>query len=105
MTRIKLSLIAAPAIAIGLVCGIAAPARAVDAKTQRVISRGLEWLANNQSSRGGWSVGEGRYPTAMTALAGHGPAVRRLDHHARQVRRRTSARPSITWSAAAAPTA
>jgi len=39
-------------------------------KLQRVVSRGLDWLANTQSRLGHWSANEGRYPTAMTALAG-----------------------------------
>src|SRR5438270_13370387 len=52
---------------------VAAPLRAkgVDAKTQKVIARGLDWLANSQSSRGHWAAGESRYPTSMTALAGN----------------------------------
>jgi hypothetical protein len=41
-----------------------------DPKVQRVVGRGLEWLANSQSRLGHWSGSEGRYPTAMTALAG-----------------------------------
>ena len=47
----------------------ASPARAADAKVQKVVSRGLDWLANSQTSRGNWSANEGRYPTSMTALA------------------------------------
>ena len=39
-------------------------------KVERAISRGLDWLANTQSRVGHWSANEGRYPTAMTALAG-----------------------------------
>ena len=31
---------------------------------------GLDWLANSQSPKGNWVANEGRYPTAMTALAG-----------------------------------
>jgi hypothetical protein len=57
-----------------LICGtVAAPVRAkgVDAKTQKIITRGLDWLANSQSSRGHWAAGESRYPTSMTALAGN----------------------------------
>ena len=45
----------------------AAPA---DEKTERVVSKGLDWLARKQSRRGSWAANEGRYPTAMTALAG-----------------------------------
>ncbi len=50
----------------------AAPADAAhkDPKVQAVIKNGLEWIANSQSRLGHWSAAEGRYPTAMTALAG-----------------------------------
>ena len=41
-----------------------------DSKVKQVVSRGLDWLAAQQSKRGSWSAAEGRYPTAMTALAG-----------------------------------
>jgi squalene cyclase len=37
---------------------------------QAAIDRGLEWVANSQSRLGHWSGTGGRYPTAMTALAG-----------------------------------
>jgi squalene cyclase len=40
-----------------------------DPKVQRAISRGLDWVANSQSKRGHWTANEGRYPTAMTAMA------------------------------------
>ncbi|MGA2030846.1 MAG: prenyltransferase/squalene oxidase repeat-containing protein [Thermoguttaceae bacterium] len=47
------------------------PALARDSSTDRVISRGLEWLAGHQSQRiGSWGAQDGRYPTAMTALSG-----------------------------------
>jgi hypothetical protein len=47
-----------------------APAAARDlSNADRAISRGLDWLASHQAPRmGNWSA-EGRYPTAMTALA------------------------------------
>lgn len=45
-------------------------AAARDAKTQRVVDRALEWLANSQSRLGHWSGTDGRYGTAMTALSG-----------------------------------
>src|SRR5271166_3058254 len=57
-------------IAIGFIQVSAARAGSGDPKTQRVISRGLDWLANSQSSRGHWAAGESRYPTSMTALSG-----------------------------------
>jgi hypothetical protein len=34
------------------------------------VDRGLRWLASTQSRIGHWEAREGRYPTAMTALAG-----------------------------------
>ncbi len=42
----------------------------------RVVDRGLQWLASRQSGQGterglgNWTANHGRYPTAMTALAG-----------------------------------
>ena len=42
----------------------AAPPHAAD-----VVEAGLEWLAAKQNRRGNWSANEGRYPTAITALA------------------------------------
>ncbi len=41
-----------------------------DPKVQKLISRGLDWIASTQSRLGHWTANEGRYPTAMTALAG-----------------------------------
>jgi hypothetical protein len=41
-----------------------------DPRVERCISRGLDWIANAQSRLGHWSANDGRYPTAMTALAG-----------------------------------
>ena len=35
-----------------------------------VVNQGLEWLAAKQTRRGSWTANEGRYPTAITALAG-----------------------------------
>jgi hypothetical protein len=63
------------AAVVGLVCwwtaaGDLARAEQHNPNVDRVISRGLDWLANSQSRLGHWSANEGRYPTAMTALAG-----------------------------------
>lgn len=57
---------------LGLVCCITPVAWAAkkDADLERTVGRGLEWLANTQSRRGHWTANDGRYPTAMTALAG-----------------------------------
>ncbi len=41
-----------------------------DAKIDKLVGRGLDWIASTQSRLGHWSASEGRYPTAMTALAG-----------------------------------
>ena len=49
----------------------ALPARAAvdNPRTRKVISEGLDWLAYQQHKLGHWTA-QGRYPTAMTALAG-----------------------------------
>jgi hypothetical protein len=41
-----------------------------DADVDRVVARGLDWLASHQSRVGHWSASNDPYPTAMTALAG-----------------------------------
>jgi hypothetical protein len=41
-----------------------------DPKVDKLVSRGLDWIASTQSRLGHWSANDGRYPTAMTALAG-----------------------------------
>jgi hypothetical protein len=38
-------------------------------RTRKVVGQGLDWLAYNQHKLGHWTA-QGRYPTAMTALAG-----------------------------------
>jgi hypothetical protein len=53
-----------------LVASAAIGADGKDPKTQKLISRGLDWIASTQSRLGHWSANDGRYPTAMTALAG-----------------------------------
>ncbi|MGL4593487.1 MAG: hypothetical protein ACRCUY_02020, partial [Thermoguttaceae bacterium] len=40
-----------------------------DAEKEKAITRGLDWLAANQSRRGSWDA-SGMYPTAMTGMAG-----------------------------------
>lgn len=57
-------LVSAPRAAVAAGAGLREP------KVERAVSRGLDWLANTQSRIGHWSANEGRYPTAMTALAG-----------------------------------
>lgn len=56
--------------------GLASLAPAVHAQTaprkaevQQAITRGLDWLASRQSRLGRWSANNGRYPTAITAMA------------------------------------
>ena len=50
--------------------GATALAERPDPRLERTISRGLDWVANTQSRLGHWTANDGRYPTAMTALAG-----------------------------------
>ena len=72
MPMIQRSFVAQGCLIAAVLAG-AVPAQAAsanDPKIQRVVSRGLDWLANNQSRLGHWAANEGRYPTAMTALAG-----------------------------------
>jgi squalene cyclase len=60
------------AAAVTVVAAVAGPAAAAPAEpaVERVVSRGLDWLVRKQSRRGSWAANDGRYPTAMTALAG-----------------------------------
>lgn len=46
------------------------PAAAAAPQRDEAITDGLRWLVAKQSRRGSWSANEGRYPTAVTALAG-----------------------------------
>jgi hypothetical protein len=41
-----------------------------DPKVKQMVSEGLDWVAHSQSRLGHWNANNGRYPTAMTALAG-----------------------------------
>src|SRR4051812_16769734 len=74
----KLHLLVCAALAVACagainICAADEPEGAVtgkDQKVERVVERGLDWLAATQSRLGHWSANEGRYPTAMTALAG-----------------------------------
>jgi len=58
------------ALAFCLLGPAAARADSLDARVNRVVSHGLDWIAAAQSRVGSWSANDGRYPTAMTALAG-----------------------------------
>lgn len=57
--------IATVVMAVSMATALAATPRVDDA-----VAGGLEWLAGQQSRRGNWSAEAGRYPTAITALAG-----------------------------------
>ena len=63
--RFGRGLVAACVIAatVASVCPAASP------KVDDVVAGGLDWLAARQSRRGSWAANEGRYPTAITALA------------------------------------
>ena len=41
-----------------------------EAERKAVVDGGLDWLASEQNRAGHWTAREGRYPAAMTALAG-----------------------------------
>lgn len=50
---------------------LAGPSRADDSlRLRRVVDKGLAWVAGTQSRLGHWTANDGRYPEAMTALAG-----------------------------------
>lgn len=53
-----------------LCCAVVMADEKKDPRVDHVVSRGLDWIANTQSRVGNWTAVEGRYPTAMTALAG-----------------------------------
>ncbi|MCL2744497.1 MAG: hypothetical protein FWE67_11665, partial [Planctomycetaceae bacterium] len=44
-------------------------AQVSESDLNKVISRGLEWLAKDQSRQGSWDA-NGMYPSAMTGMAG-----------------------------------
>ena len=64
------TLLVAAIVALLLAPAARTEAAAGEAGARRVTARGLEWLASRQSRRGHWTANNGRYPTAMTALAG-----------------------------------
>jgi len=60
------------ALVVLLLAAAASPvgAAALDERVEAAVTKGLDWLVRRQSRRGSWSANDGRYPTAMTALAG-----------------------------------
>jgi hypothetical protein len=67
----KISSVAIVTVALlGAVLAQSAGAATHDPKIQKLVSRGLDWIASTQSRLGHWSANDSRYPTAMTALAG-----------------------------------
>ena len=71
MTKTRTTWIVVVVVAAGALLGSASPAAAsVDnPRVRKVVGEGLDWLAYNQHKLGHWNA-QGRYPTAMTALAG-----------------------------------
>jgi hypothetical protein len=63
----RIILFAIAILAVGMVS--LASASVENARVRKVVSEGLDWLAFNQHKLGHWTA-QGRYPTAMTALAG-----------------------------------
>ena len=69
--RSRITIMLAGAIAATCPCARAAHAGSVnDPKVRSAVHRGLDWIANSQSRLGHWTANDGRYGTAMTALAG-----------------------------------
>jgi len=72
----KSLVIAALPIAVLAACEGDGLAASRDPDVARVVARGLEWLATQQSGGGSasglgrWTANDGRYPAAMTAMAG-----------------------------------
>src|SRR3954469_14345982 len=67
----KLSSVALAAVTVvGAVLAQSAGAATHDPRVQKLVTRGLDWIASTQSRLGHWSANDSRYPTAMTALAG-----------------------------------
>jgi hypothetical protein len=58
------------AIGPAIVCAGVEASAATNSEVDRVVSRGLDWLANHQSRQGFWTGSSEAYPTAITALAG-----------------------------------
>ena len=56
--------------AMAVLAGQPARAESLDSRVQKVVSRGLDWVASTQSRMGSWTANDSNYPTAMTALAG-----------------------------------
>ncbi len=92
-------------LCLALACLSIAPRAAMaepinDPKVRAAIHRGLDWIANSQSRLGTlvrqrWAIFHRHDRPGR-----HGSGRRRLDDHARQIRRRTFAAPSTIWSAA-----
>jgi hypothetical protein len=57
-------------LALSLAVGVAARGEAATPDVDRAVPRGLDWLASHQARVGRWTANNGRYPTAMTAMAG-----------------------------------
>jgi len=50
-------------------CPVVLSAQVSESDLNRAVTRGLDWLAANQSRRGNWDA-NGNYPSAMTGMAG-----------------------------------
>jgi len=65
--HVVLAILAALALATPRAATVAA---GDDQSRERVVSRGLDWLVAHQSRLGRWTANNGRYPSAITAMAG-----------------------------------
>jgi hypothetical protein len=69
MSRCYKRSITAAVVLVTLSAATVAPAAVDNPRARKVVEQGLDWLAYNQHKLGHWTA-QGRYPTAMTALAG-----------------------------------
>jgi len=67
---LRIGAVLAALIGIVLVTSHSLRAEPLDPKVQKVVNKGLDWIAGSQTRLGNWNANDSRYPTAMTALAG-----------------------------------
>jgi hypothetical protein len=70
MRSAVLRLFASAAVAVVLTLPAVVRAEELPAEYRAAVSKGLEWMARNQSKDGHWEAFGGQYPVSMTALGG-----------------------------------
>lgn len=69
MALFKTHLVRRASLVLALLLGLASTGRAAEVDTTAMVDQGLRWLASQQHRLGHWTA-QGRYPSAMTSLAG-----------------------------------